>query len=233
MSYLDRLTDAYANSSNLKRLVLGLSLATAVQAITISILVSMVIQNMEKTRYILSPGIAALTVVRPGELSDSYIEESYRHISNLLNGWTYESISGNYASLFKHFYSPELVTKTQANLRTQNYLQEVTQRKLISFWRIIPQESEFHWCGEVEARREIKGVACGIVTGEQSLFADHNIPIKKEKISYLIYAVNVAPTPTNLFAIEINRLKRGPLLALKEELARSLKDGLLPLEDNL
>ena len=79
---------------------------------------------------------------------------------------------------------------------------------------------------------EFKGVACGIVTGEQRLFANHNIPVSRKKISYLIYAINVAPTNHNFFAIQVTRLKRGPINVLKTELESSLKDGVLPPEES-
>lgn len=229
-TYLDQLVDSYKDNANFKKILFFLLLVVGCQSIAIVVLTNKVLNNLDRTRYILSPGIAALTVVRPGDLPNSYIEESFRYVTNLLNGWTYSSIRDNYKSLFNNFYTHDLVVKTQANLMSQGYFEDVSSRKMISFWRILPEESEFHWCGEVSSRTEVKGVACGIVTGEQTLFADHSIPIKKEKISYLIYAVNVAPTPKNLFAIEITRLKRGPFFTLKEELARSLKDGVLPME---
>ena len=70
------------------------------------------------------------------------------------------------------------------------------------------------------------------MTGEQNLYADHNIPVNTQRVSYLIYAVNVAPTPNNFFAIQITRIKRGPLATLKAELERSLKEGVLPSEED-
>lgn len=232
-TYLDQLTQAYEDSSSLKKIAFAMLAVIFVEAIGIVYLTHKVLINVERTRYILSPGIAALTVVRPGELPPSYIEEAFRYATNLLNGWTYSSIHDNYKSLFNNFYSHELVTKTQANITSQNYFEDVLSRKLVSFWKVIPEESEFHWCGGISSRTEIKGVACGIVTGEQSLFADNNIPIKKEKISYLLFATNVAITPKNLFAIEITRIKRGPLTTLRDELAKARKEGVIPKEDEL
>ena len=226
-TYLDQLIEAYRTNSNFKKIVLALLLVIGIQAVALVVTTEKLISNLDRTRYILSPGIATMTVVRPGELPSSYIEEAFRYATSLLNGWTYSSIKDNYKTLFERFYARDLTVKTQANINAMNYFEDVSNRKLISFWQAIPEESEFHWCGEVQ------GVACGIVTGEQSLYADHNIPIKKEKVSYLIYATNVAPTLNNLFAIEISRLKRGPLYVLKEELAKSLKDGVLPSEDEL
>lgn len=229
--YLDQLMEAYKTSFIWVRISCVLFLMVGIQTVVNGILSVKLLNSFEKTQYILSPGIAALTVVRPGELPNSYVEESFRYVTNLLNGWTYSSWRDNYKILFENFYSHELKIKTQANLDAQTYGEDIEKRKLISYWRHIPEESEVHWCGKVSARAEIKGVACGIITGEQSLFADHTIPIRKEKISYLLYAINVAPTPNNLFAIEIMRLKRGPFLSLKEELRNSLENGVLPSEE--
>ena len=154
------------------------------------------------------------------------------HVTEKLNSWSYASIKDNYRVLFENFYSKDLKTRTQANLKAQSYFEDAEKRKLISMWQPAVADSEFHWCGNVSARKEVNGVACGIVTGKRSLFADHNIPVSEENISYLIYAVNVAPTPTNFFAVQITRLKRGPLAVLKAELESSLKEGVLPSEEN-
>jgi hypothetical protein len=67
--------------------------------------------------------------------------------------------------------------RTQANLNSLSYFDDVDKRKLVSLWTIKPDESDFQWCGKVSIRSEIKGVACGIVTGEQKLYADYNVPI--------------------------------------------------------
>ncbi len=230
--YIDQLADLKHKESIWKLVTAGLSLILIFQAIAISIMSYQLVTNIDRVRYILSPGIQTLTTVRPGKLSEDYIEQSFLHVVEKLNAWSYESIKENYRVLFDDFYTLDLKTRTQANLKSQNYFDDVEKRKLVSLWSPTITDSEFHWCGNVQARKEIKGVACGIVTGKRKLFADHNIPISEENISYLIYAVNVAPTPTNFFAVQVTRLKRGPLSVLKAELESSLKDGVLPSEDS-
>lgn len=226
--YIDQLANLKHTEKIWRLITSVLLIVFIIQSFTIYLLSSRLVSNIDRVRYILSPGIQSLTTVRPGQLSESYIEESFQYVTEKLNSWTYESLKGNYKTLFNEFYSSDLKTRTQANLRSQNYFEDAEKRKLISLWTPSVSDSEFHWCGNIQARKEIKGVACGIVTGKRRLFADYNIPISEEDISYLIYAVNVAPTPTNFFAIQITRLKRGPLNVLKAELESSLKEGVLP-----
>lgn len=230
--YIDQLASSKHKEATWKIVSAGLSFIVAVQAFALWIMAARLVENIDRVRYILSPGIQTLTTVRPGQLSEGYIEQTFIHVVEKLNSWSYESIKDNYKVLFNEFYTADLKTKTQANLKAQNYFEDAQKRKLVSLWTPTVNESEFHWCGEVQARKEIKGVACGIVTGKRKLFADHSIPVSEEDISYLIYAVNVAPTPTNLFAVQITRLKRGPLNVLKAELESSLKEGVLPSEEN-
>ncbi len=230
--YLDQLADLKHKESIWKVVSAGLAVIVVVLAFALSILSYQLVSNIDRVRYILSPGIQTLTTVRPGQLSEDYIEQSFLHVVEKLNAWSYESIKDNYRVLFDGFYTSDLKTRTQANLKAQSYFEDAEKRKLISLWSPTITDSEFHWCGNVPARKEIKGVACGIVTGKRRLFADHNIPVSEENISYLIYAVNVAPTPTNFFAVQITRLKRGPLAVLKAELESSLKEGVLPSEEN-
>lgn len=229
-TYLDKLCDSYHQSNIWQRIAMGSGAVNIVQAVASVFLVSTLMGNIDRIRYILAPGVSALTTVRPGEMPESYIEQAFVYATDQLNGWTYLSVKDNYKKLFQHFYGPDLVTKTQANLIASNFFDEVDQRKLISFWQYIPDESKFDWCGKVSLSKEIKGVACGIVTGVQRLYAHHNVSVSDEKISYLVYAVNVAPTNNNFFAIKIMRVKRGPLKALQEELDRALKDGTLSNE---
>ncbi len=230
--YLDQLADLKHKESIWKVVSAGLFFVVLVQAFSLWVVAARLVDNIDRVRYILSPGIQTLTTVRPGQLSEQYIEQAFTHVVEKLNSWSYESIKSNYRTLFNEFYTADLKTRTQANLKAQNYIEDVQKRKLVSLWTPTFSESEFHWCGEVQARKEIKGVACGIVTGKRKLFADHSIPISEEDISYLIYAVNVAPTPTNFFAVQITRIKRGPLSVLKAELESSLKEGVLPSEEN-
>ncbi len=229
--HIDQLADLKHKESTWKIVSIVLIVVIFIQAFALYFTASRLVSDIDRVRYILSPGIQSLTTVRPGQLSETYIEQSFLYITEKLNSWTYESIKDNYKVLFDEFYSSDLKVRTQANLKSQNYFDDVNKRKLVSLWTPIISDSDFQWCGNITARKEIKGVACGIVTGKRRLFADHNIPVSEENVSYLIYAVNVAPTPTNLFAIQITRIKRGPLNMLKAELESSLKDGVLPSED--
>ncbi len=231
-TYLDQLTEAKSKEGLWKAIAVGTLLVIAIQAIALVFVSVKMISNIDRVRYILAPGIQTLTTVRPGELPESYIEQSFQYITEKLNSWSYESIQSNYKTLFEQFYSGDLVNRTKANLNALGYFEDVEKRKLISFWTPIPAESEFHWCGKIAIGREAKGVACGIVTGEQRLFADHNIPVSKKNISYLVYAVNVAPNNTNFFAVQATRIKRGPFNVLKNELEASLKDGILPSQED-
>ena len=56
--YLDQLMQAYYDSSMLKKISFGLIGVIAIQAIAIVALTSKLLGNLERTRYILSPGIA-------------------------------------------------------------------------------------------------------------------------------------------------------------------------------
>lgn len=232
-TYIDKLAQQKHKKIIWKTVAMGAFGIIGVQAISLIFMTNALLSNIDKTRYILAPGIQTLTTVRPGALSEGYIEQTFRFVTDKLNSWSFLSIKDNYKVLFEQFYSHTLKEKTQANLQAQHYFEDIEARKLVSFWSVIPEESEFHWCGKVEAFREVKGVACGIVTGEQRLFSDYNVPINTQKISYLVYAVNVAPTPTNFFATQITRIKHGPLDSLRAELKKSLEEGVMPSEESL
>ena len=231
-TYIDQLADTKNKESIWKIVALGSFAVIGVQTIVTGFLVFQLMQNFDRVRYIIAPGAQMLTTVRPGELPSTYIEQAFRFVTDKLNAWTYESIKDNYKVLFNSFYTHNLTERTQANLNSLHYFEDIDARKLVSFWNVSPDESEFHWCGKVSIFKENKGVACGIISGEQHLYADHNIPVSTQKVSYLIYAVNVAPTPTNFFAVQVTRIKRGPLATLKAELERSLNDGVLPSEED-
>lgn len=229
---MDQLADKQHKENLWKTISMGSIGVIGFLTMAICFLSYQVSQNFNRTQYIIAPGAQMLSTVRPGELPSSYIEQAFRFVTEKLNSWTYASIKDNYKVLFEQFYTHTLKERTQASLNVLHYFEDTESRKLVSFWNAIPEESEFHWCGKVSAFKETKGVACGIVTGEQHLYADHSIPVSTQKISYLIYAVNVAPTPNNFFAVQVTRIKRGPLGILKAELERSLKDGVLPSEEN-
>jgi hypothetical protein len=229
--YLDQLAEVKHKTSVWKTVAIVSLFVIALQGASIVSLGMRLLDNVDRVRYILAPGVQSLTTVRPGELSEGYIEQTFRFVTDKLNSWSFESIKDNYKLLFDQFYAHTLKERTQSNLLSQHYFEDIAARKLVSFWTIIPAESEFHWCGKVSVYKEVKGVACGIVTGEQRLFSDFNVPINTQKLSYLIYAVNVAPTPLNFFATQITRIKHGPLESLRAELKKSLEDGVLPSEE--
>lgn len=229
--YLDALVDSKYKENVWKIVSLGMFGVVVILSVALCVVSNQLVSNIDRVRYILAPGIQTLETVRPGKLTDNYIEQSFLYVTEKLNSWSYSSIKGNYKVLFDNFYSGDLKVRTQANLRSQNYFDDVESRNLISFWSPDVSNSEFHWCGKVSVRKQIKGVACGIVTGERKLFADHNIPVSQEVVSYLIYAINIAPTQNNFFAVQVTRIKRGPLHVLKAELEASLKEGVLPSEE--
>ena len=229
-TYVDRLSQAEHVNAVWKFVALVCFAVIGIQSVATGYLITKLVSNVDRTRYILSPGIQTFTTVRPGEIPSSYVEEAFRFVADRLNGWNYESVKDNYHTLFTQFYDHGLKERTKANLKSLNYFEDVERRKLVSLWQVDPKQSEFHWCGHVPARGNVRGVSCGIVSGTQRLYAEHSIPVSKTKVHYLIYAMNVAPTPNNLFALQVTRLKRGPLQALKAELENSLKNGVLPSE---
>lgn len=188
----------------------------------------------DRTQFILAPGIQTLTIVRPGELPKSYVELAYKRVASLANGWNYSNVEDNYKTLFDLFYSKELTERTKANLESQNYFKKAEENQFHSMWRYLPRESQFNWCGEVKILNHHQGVACGIVTGEQTLYAGNNVPVLKRKLSYLMFALNVAPNPNtpgrNLFGIQFFRVKRGERSVLEKELKDALTKGVLPPE---
>lgn len=229
-TYIDKLTEAEHVNAIWKLVALVCFAVIAIQAFTTIYLSTKLISNVDRIRYVLAPGVQTFTTVRPGELPSSYIEEAFHFVTDRLNGWSYDSVKDNYKTLFTQFYDHGLKERTQANLKSLNYFEDIEYRKLVSLWQIDPSESQYHWCGDVPARGDVRGVACGIVSGTQRLYAEHSIPVSQTKVHYLIYAVNVAPTANNFFALQIMRVKRGPLQALKAELENSLKNGVLPAE---
>jgi hypothetical protein len=162
----------------------------------------------------------------------SYVEMAFSHISSLVNGWTYESVEDNFNILYTQFYNKELSDRTKANLKALDYFAKAREKQLVSLWKYLPDESDFRWCGEVQVSKHHKGVSCGIVTGEQRLFYSHNEPMVTRKISYLIFAVNVAPNPTtpgkNFFSLQVVKIKRGDRQVLQTELEEAFKNGTLP-----
>ena len=155
--YIDALIDSKHRESVWKIVAIGFFGLIMVQSVSLCVLSAKLVSNIDRVRYILSPGVQSLTTVRPGELSENYIEQSFLHITEKLNSWSYESIKSNYQVLFDSFYSQDLKTRTQANLRSQSYFEDIAARKLISFWTPELRDSEFHWCGKVPVRKEIKG----------------------------------------------------------------------------
>jgi hypothetical protein len=190
---------------------------------------------LSQVQYILAPGIAALTTVKPGEISESYEEQAFSYVTSLINGWTHESVDDNFKILFDNFYNKDLVDRTKSNFKAMNYFEQIKERKLVSYWKIIPEESEYKWCGAVKISKYHKGVACAVVTGMQTLYQENNEPVGTRKISYLIFGVNVAPNPStpgrNMFALEVIKVKRGEKEALQRELEKAFKDGVLPPSD--
>ncbi|MCB9229701.1 MAG: hypothetical protein H6618_08830 [Deltaproteobacteria bacterium] len=231
-TYIDKLTEAEHVNGIWKLVSLVCFAVISIQAFASIYLSTKLVSNVDRIRYVLAPGVQTFTTVRPGELPSSYIEEAFRFITDRLNGWSYDSVKDNYKTLFTQFYDHGLTERTQANLKSLNYFEDIESRKLVSLWQVDSSESQYEWCGNVPVRGDIRGVACGIVSGTQRLYAEHSIPVSQTKVHYLIYAVNVAPTANNFFALQIMRVKRGPLQALKAELENSLKNGVLPSEDH-
>lgn len=191
--------------------------------------------DISKLQFIIPPPPGVIDVVRIGELHKKTVELGFTQVASYINGWTYDSIEDNYRILFENYYSKELETRTKASLRAESYVEKAEEKKAVSMWKYLPDESDFKWCGKVQIQKNHKGVACGIVTGEQKLFIDHNSPLLTRKISYLMFALNVAPNPStpgkNMFAIKLFRVKRGDRKTLEKELKIAFEKGVLPPEE--
>lgn len=228
MKYLDQLLTQKRATDIWKLVALLAGLVIGVESLAVVLLAYELAANFSRVEYILAPGISSFTRVRPGTLPSFYIEEAFLFVTAKLNAFSYETVRDNYDYLFKNFYAHALTERSRANLAALNYFNDIRARKLVSMWKVIPSKSHFHWCGKVAARSEIKGVACGLVTGEQKLFANHSIPVSEKTVSYLIYAINVAPTDKNFFALEVTRIREGNYETLKAELEDSLANGVMP-----
>ena len=90
--YIDALIDSKHRESVWKIVAIGFFGVILVQAVSLCVISAKLVSNIDRVRYILSPGVQSLTTVRPGELSENYIEQSFLHITEKLNSWSYESI---------------------------------------------------------------------------------------------------------------------------------------------
>ena len=195
-----------------------------------------VLKSLKEVQYIAlpNPGIAA--IVRPGELPKSYVEGVYRRVVANITAYDKHSIEDAFKENFELFYSQELIKNTQVNLKRFDYISEVKKRNIVSTFEFLPEKSKFEWCPQVQYYTNVKGVACGIVTGIQRKYTtkfEDSSPLGQKEVSFLIYGVNkhinFAPGALRgMFAIQIVRLKQGDYNQLQEELRMSVKEGVLP-----
>jgi hypothetical protein len=227
--YLESLTELYQRGNFWRIGTIVLGIVCMSQTVAIVTLSNKLSDSREQREYILAPGIQSLQTVRPGILPNTYIEESFKYIVEKINSFTWTSIEDNFKSLFENWYSHNLQVRTEANLQNTSYFEKVKSRNLVSVFKYLPKESQFHWCGKVKIRNAMKGVACGIVSGVQDLYSK-NVPISSKKVHFLIFATNKAPTQENPFAIKIERLKRADKETLEKELKTAMDMGVLPEE---
>lgn len=228
--YLDRNRDLQHRSSVWKFVSLILLVVTMILCFTVVYLSIEVINRIENKEYILAPGIQTFTQVRPGELSTDFIASAYTYIIEKYHSWTYTNASSNYDELYRYFFTTNLSNKIRSDMKSQNFFEEISTRKINSFWTYLPEKSHFHWCPTARVYGRTSGVACGIVTGIQKMYTADFIPLNEVERSYLIYGINTIPDQRNFFAIRVMRLRAGPYNILKKELQNTLKTGVLPTE---
>lgn len=228
--YLESLTELYQRGNFWRVGTIILAVVCLSQTAAIVVLSNKLSDARDDKEYILAPGISSLQTTRPGILPNTYVEESFKYVVEKINAFTWKSIEGQFESLYRDWYSHNLQQRTEANLSNTNYFETVKSRNLVSTFRYLPKESQFHWCGKVQLRKSSKGVACGIVSGVQDLYSK-NVPISSKKVHFLLFATNKAPTQENPFAIKIERLKRADKTTLEKELRTAIEKGVISSEE--
>ena len=151
---------------------------------------------------ILSPAVSKFEIATIGKIPKSYIKAAFEYIAQKNSSWTYESIKESYQDLFENYYSHELETKIKANLEITGRFAQVKTNKMVSLYKINALKSEYSWC-------DAQNMACGIVTGKETLYIHHNKPFRAKEVSYLILAKMIYPTKKNPFSLKITRIVVG------------------------
>jgi hypothetical protein len=154
---------------------------------------------------------------------------------NKVASFTEESIEDNYNYLFSYIFSPELTMLVKKSLVRENWFFHVKNEKMIGFFDYDKAKSESGWCKNISYFNSVKGVACGIISGKQtilSLGAEKVTVRQKKEVSYILYGIqkssDARPESRNPYVIQILRMRKGDLSDLKKELEQSKKTGVLP-----
>lgn len=183
---------------------------------------SLIEASSNRQQVILSPAISRFEIASVGRVPRHYIKSAFEFIAHKNSSWTYSSIEENYLELFKHYYSYELETKIRANLEVSNRYAYVKKNQMISLFEVDQSKSKYEWC-------EAKNMACGIVTGKETLYISHNKPFRSKNVTYLFLAKMIYPTKTNPFSLKITRVVVGEYNVLNKAL-EAAKKGVLPDE---
>jgi hypothetical protein len=218
--YLDELAGAKSQLRLWRSVAAWTSAACLPLALLVIGLAVWNVKNADRTQVILSPAVQRFEIATPGQVTDSYIRAAFEHVAERNSSWTFETMEENYQDLFQHYYANDLATRTRTNLSESGRFEQVKQNKMVSTYKIDHDRSEYTWCAALN-------LACGIVTGRQTLFIDGNQPYRADESSYLIFSETIYPTKTNPFSLRITRLVIGDYEPLKKAL-EAAKKGELP-----
>jgi len=178
-------------------------------------------EKIDKTKYILVPGLTQWTDVYPGTVSEDYISGLFKHIAIKMATWNYFNYEQNMADLYKLFFSPELTVRHQENLRLTKSLEKIASNKITSMFKIDEIMSEYRICEKLKA-------VCGYTSGTEYLYNDGQI-YRQNKMAFFMLGEVVRPEKIKPYAITITRLHRSTAEHARTLLKAAI-EGSLPNE---
>ncbi len=235
--YSDLLAEAKTNENRWRLIAMVLFLLLGISSVGIVSMSGKLIRAQERIEYVITPASQTITTVRAGQLPSHFVARAFHDAAGLLNAWSHATIEHNYQTLYDEYLSHELANRIRINVENNELITNAKKERLVSVWAPDYQTSRIEWCEKLKAPVGAQGLACGIVTGTQSIYADSVIPISETEVSYLLLGVNVAPNQfdsgKNLHGLEIIKIKKGPLGKLREELHQARREGKMPTDGGL
>lgn len=226
--YLDTVVAAKMQTRLWRSLAIVSASVAGILAISLALTSYQVVKNidkvsakLDKTRYILVPGLTQWTDVYPGTVSEDYISGLFKHIAIKMATWNYFNYEQNMADLYKLFFSPELTVRHKENLRLTKSLEKIASNKITSMFKIDEIMSEYRICEKLRA-------VCGYTSGTEYLYNDGQI-YRQNKIAFFMIGEVVRPEKIKPYAITITRLHRSSVDHART-LLKAAMEGSLPNE---
>lgn len=198
--YLSAVTGARIQSKLWRSIALLASILAGTFAVTSVVLTVNLLRNLDRTKYILVPGLQKWTEAYPDRVTDEYISGLFEHVATRLSTWNYFNYESNMEEVFKRFTSPEVGVQQRENLRLSGFVKTLTDNKLSSLFKLDANSSVYKWCEALDA-------ACGITVGREYIYSD-GAPYQEQDVAYFMIGDAARPEKIKPYAVTITRVMR-------------------------